>query len=1021
MNPIDFVIRNSNLCIVIMGLSVIGGWLSFAGMPRFEDPEFLIRQALVVTQYPGASPLEIAEEVTEPLERAINKMQEIKTISSVSTEGNSEISVTVKYAYSGSRSELQQVWNKLRNRVADAARALPTSASTPYIADDFGDLYGMLYFITGDGFSSAELERYAKSLQSDLLQVPGVARVELDGVQEEAIYVEISREASASLGVPVSSIYSTLTKQNSVTSAGAVDVANARLTIDVPGAGDSVAAMNRLLVSTSENGQLVHLADVARVWRGYKEPAQKLYRYKGKPAIGLGISAESNSNVVEIGIAAGQKIEHGLAQRPVGIELHEFYNQGQIVAASVGDFALNVVAALAIVFFTLLAFMGLRSALVIGAVLLLTIAATLVTMNFMSIPIHRISLGALIIALGMMVDNAIVVTEGILTGVRGGADKIAVAKRAVTRAKWPLLGGTLVGIIAFAPIGLAPGDTAEYTGDLFWVILISLMFSWVFALTLTPLICLWIFPTPAASYTDTAAKTNAFMQSYKSALRRALQRRAPVMFAVVTVFVVSVWGFQFVKEGFFPTSTTPQIVIDYWLPQNTSIDVTQRDAQRLETFVATLPGVNAVRTVVGGGGQRYTLVYSPESANPSYAQLIARVDDYRLIDGLMPQITQFAQDNFPNAQTKAWRFILGPGGGAKVEAVFSGPDPVQLRQLADEAKAIMSASGNAMDIKDNWRQKVNVIEPIYAENAGQRAGISREDLAVALSTHFSGKTVGAYREPGKVVPIIARPPKAERASVDDIHQVRVTSSVTGATVPIGQVTDGFRTLWRDGLVRREDNSWLIKAQCDPPPGVLTSKLFAQIRPAIEAIELPDGYTMKWDGEHGKSQESNASLASTLPYGLLAMVLVVFILFGDVRRSAVIWLTVPLSVIGVVAGLLMTGLPLEFMGILGLISLSGLLIKNSIVLVDECDHEINQGKPRLDAVVDAAASRLRPVAMGSLTTILGVIPLFFDVFFQSMSVVLVFGLLFATVLTLVFVPVLYASLFSIRPAETNVEA
>ncbi|MFW2437802.1 MAG: efflux RND transporter permease subunit, partial [Arenicellales bacterium] len=939
-------------------------------------------------------------------------------IESVSSAGVAEIMVNIKYEFSRSKADLQLIWSKLRNKVKDAERSLPPGAEVPIVYDDFGDVYGLYYFITGDGYTPAELHRYAKEIQSELLVVDGVAKVSIDGALSEAIFVEISRENASALGVSISNIYDILAQQNASVSAGEIIVGDQRLVIDPTGAIDSVEAIENLLVSTDSDGRVIYLSDIARVWRGYQTPPRKLFRYNGEPAIALGVSGVLGGNIVKIGQAVDAKISESESRRPIGIELHEFYHQGTIVDTSVQNFVVNVAAALVIVIVTLLIFMGLKSATVIGAILLLTILATLATMSFSGIPMHRISLGALIIALGMMVDNAIVVTEGILVGVQRGTKKIEIAKSIVDQTKWPLLGGTLVGIIAFAPIGFAPGSTAEYTGHLFWVILISLSFSWLFAVTLTPLFCFWLFKEQASTDSNQGQPDNVFIRAYKRLLSHALRMRTAVVAVVVVIFLASVWGFQFVKAGFFPASSTPQIVVDYWLPQGTDITRTEQDITKIGGFVEGLDGVNTVQTSVGGGGIRYMLVYPPESANSSYAQLLVRVDDYNLIDVLMPQIQAYVDENYTNAQVKVWRFLLGPGGGSKIEAAFKGPDPAVLRGLADQAKRVMVDDGGSLSIKDDWRQPVSVIEPIYSPSKGRRAGVSREDLATALQTVYSGKTVGVYRESDDLLPIISRAPESERQDVADMRNVQVLSSATGMTVPIGQVTNGFRTIWRDGQIRKEDRVWTIKAQSDPYPNELASELLSRIRPAIESIELPDGYTLEWEGEYGDSKESNENLAATLPMGFIAMVLTVFILFGTVRQPIVIWLVVPLALIGVVVGLLVTGFPLEFMGILGLLSLSGLLIKNGIVLVDQTDYEIQKGTPRFDAVVDAAASRARPVIMGALTTVLGVIPLFFDAFFQSMAVVLVFGLSFATVLTLVVVPVLYSMFFKIGAKEVR---
>ncbi|MCZ6474981.1 MAG: efflux RND transporter permease subunit [Gammaproteobacteria bacterium] len=1016
MNLAEFSIKNKVLSVIVILLATMGGWSAYQSMPRFEDPEFTIRTAQVYTQYPGASPEEVANEVTDPLETAIQQMQEVDSIRSVSSDGVSEISVDIKYEFSRTRSDLQIIWTKLRSRVSDAERSLPPGAATPIVNDDFGDVYGFYYLLTGDGYTPAELRRYAEDLQTELLQVEGVAKVSLAGELNEAIYVEISRQNAAALGVSVSNIYDTISQQNSSVAAGNVTIGDQRVIIDPSGAIDSVEAISNLLVSVSSDGRLTYLSDLARVYRGYQTPPAKLIRLNGEPAIALGISNVTGANVVQMGSAIDARLAESESRRPIGMVLHEYYHQGNIVDASIQNFAINVVAALVIVIVTLLLFMGARSGLVMGAILLITVFATLATMSLVGIPMHRISLGALIIALGMMVDNAIVVTEGILVGVQRGKRKIAVAIEVVDQTKWPLLGGTLVGIIAFAPIGFAPGSTAEYTGHLFWVVLISLMFSWIFALTLTPLFCFWLFKE--TSEDSPVHEEGRFTIFFKRFMDSVLRVRWAAVAGVLALFATALWGFQFVKSGFFPASTTPQVVVDYWLPQGTDIERTSSDMTEIEAFMQDLEGVEVVQTLVGGGALRYMLIYSFESQNSAYGQILARVDDYRRLDTIMPEIRGFLDENFPDGQGKVWRFVLGPGGGSKIEATFQGPDPQVLRGLANEAKRIMIEDGGALSIKDDWRQPVSIVEPIYSADRGRLAGVSREDLATALQTNFNGVTVGVYREGNNLLPIISRAPAAERSTVSEIQNVQILSSTTGRVVPVAQVTEGFRTIWRDALLRREDRVWTIKAQSDPYPDELAADLLSRLRPKIEAIELPDGYSIEWDGEYGDSQESNSDLASTIPYGLLAMVLVVFVLFGSVRQPVVIWLVVPLAIIGVVPGLIVTQTPMEFMGILGVLSLSGLLIKNAIVLVDQMNVEITSGKPRYDAVIDSAASRVRPVMMGTLTTILGVIPLFFDAFFKSMAVVIVFGLSFATLLTLIIVPVLYTLFFRITSRETS---
>ncbi len=1016
MNLAELSIKNQIVSVIFILLALFGGWNAYESMPRFEDPEFTIRTALIYTQYPGASPEEVAREVTEPLETVLQQLQEVKEIHTTSSAGLSEINVEIKYQFSKNKEDLQVVWTKLRNKIKDAESTLPQEASAPVVNDDFGDLYGLSYLITGDDFSPAELRTYAKQLQKDILQVKGVGKVQILGERKEAIFVEVTRESADALGVSIQKFYDILTQQNSVVSAGSVAIGDQRIVIDPSGAIDSINAIKNLLVSTSMDGKIIYLKDIANVYRDYITPAQKLIRYNGKPAIAIGVSSVAGGNVVLVGKAVDEKLKESESRRPLGIDVHEYYHQGKVVEASVDNFVLNVIAALVIVITSLFIFMGRHSAVVMAFILLVTVAATLATMQITGIPIHRISLGALIIALGMMVDNAVVVTEAILVGVQQGRKKLDIAKEIVSQTKWPLLAGTMVGVIAFAPIGFAPGQTAEYTGDLFWVVMIALLFSWLLAMTITPLACYWLIPDNKVEKVDSGE--SIYFKKYRQLLHWSLRYRWLVIGMVLSLFALSIWGAQFMTQGFFPRSTSPQMVVDYWLPEGTRIERTEKDMKVIEDFITEIDGVNAVQTLIGGGGVRYMLTYSPGSVNSSYGQLLVRVDDYKMIDAMMPVVQDFIAKNFPDAQAKAWRFILGPGGGSAIEAEFSGPDPAVLRNLANQAKAIMISDGKTLSIKDDWRQPVSVIQPVYSEIKGRRAGVSREDLAASLESYYSGNNVGEYREGEDLIPIISRSPGSKNASIDDIESLQILSTVTGEQVPIKQVTNGFTTIWRNGLIRSENRIFKIKAQCDPYSDELADTLLKRLRPKIEAIDLPDGYRFEWGGEYGNSKESNDDLMSTIPLGFLAMVLVVVVLFGKIKQPLVIWCEVPLAMIGVVFGLVITGIPLEFMGILGLLALSGLLIQNGIILVDRMDFEISEGKARLDAIVDSATSRVRPVMLGSFTTALGVIPLYFDAFFQSMAVVIVFGLSFATLLTLLIVPVLYAVFLNVGQQETS---
>ena len=1016
MDLARLAVRNRLIFGILMAGIALAGIDAYRNMARFEDPEFIIRTAVITTSYPGATAEEVANEVTEALESAVQTLEEVEKVTSTSSLGVSIVHVDIHYRFSRTRADLEVVWGKLRNRIRDARAMLPPGAAQPVVNDSFGDVYGLYYFITGEGFSSRELHDYARGLRTELLSVRDVGKVAIMGQRTQAIYIEVARERAAALGVSLESVYDDLARRNSVTPAGNLRVGDRRLAILPSGSVDSVDAIRDVVVAPSGGGALIRLGDIASVSLGYIEPPQQIIRYMGKPAIALGVASVTGANVAQMGAAIDRKILETVAQRPLGVEVHEFYHQGKVVTAAVADFVLNVAAALIIVLVTLLVFMGLRPAVVIGAVLLLTVAATLAVMRLADIPMHRISLGALIIALGMLVDNAIVVTEGILVGVRQGRDKLAAAGEVVRRARWPLLGGTAVGIIAFAPIGLASGDTAEYTGDLFRVILISLLFSWLFAITAAPMLADLLLPAGGGRK---GLEEGRFQRLYKAFMAKVLNRRWLTLGASAALFFAAIAGFAYVKDGFFPSSTTPQAAVDYWLPEGADIARTRDDMIALERRVAALDGVEAVHTLVGGGGLRYMLVYAPETPNPAYGQLLIRVDDYRRLDDLLPHIRAMLDEHHPDAQAKVWRFQLGPGGGSKIEAEFSGPDPSVLRRLSNEAKAVMAADGSAVAIRDDWREPVSYIEPRYADARGRRLGVSREDMAAALETNYSGRTVGVFRDGDTLIPIIARAPASERLTAASLGAVQIPNRVTGGVTPLLAVLDGVGTNWRNGRIKRVDRVWTITAQCDPAQGDAAADLFERLRPRIEAIALPPGYRLEWGGEHGDSAEAQSSLASALPLSLAAMVLVVVALFNAVRQPVIIYLLTPLTLVGVVLGLLVTDTALEFMALLGLLALSGLLIKNAIVLIDQMDFEIESGKPRLDAVIDSAASRVRPVALGALTTVLGVAPLFFDAFFQSMAVVLVFGLSFATLLTLVVAPVMYAVFFGIQAGERGV--
>jgi multidrug efflux pump subunit AcrB len=1010
-NLSELTLSKSTIAWVLLVVLLVGGVIAYDRLGRFEDPEFVIRQAVVVVPYPGALPGEVAEEVADVVERYVQQLQEVKEVTSVSTFGSVRVSVEIDMRFAKTRDELEQIWDKLRRKVQDAQRELPPGAGPAVVDDDFGEVYALFWAVTGDGYTLEQIDEYVRDLRRELRLVPGVARVATLGGRREAIFVEISSVRAAQLGIPLARIDAALRERNLISASGDVVVGDQRVEIAPVSTLDSVEDVASIVLGDGgeTEGGLVELGDVADVYRGTVDPPSALVRHDGEPAIGLGVANAAGGNVVAMGEAVVARLAELENQRPVGMELHPVSLQSESVRESVTGFLSNLVAAIVIVVLVLIVSMGWRSGLIVGAILVVTVAGTLVAMLLDGIAMHRISLGALIIALGMLVDNAIVVTDGILVRLQRGQEARRAAVEVVEQTKWPLLGGTAVGILAFSAIGLSSSEMGEYAGSLFWVILYSMLFSWLFAVTFTPLFCVRFLRAPELS--PDAAPSGA-MRRYRTVLRAVLRRRGATLVTLVVLLAASVVGFGFVPPGFMPESARPQFVIDMYLPQGTTIETTSEKLSAFEDIVLAKEGVTNVSSFVGRGALRFMLTYAPEDPNTAYGQLLVDVDDASRIENLVVTLQDELSAVHADASVKAWKFMLGRGGGKKIEAAFRGPDPAVLRRLAEEAKAIMAAEPDAMAVQDDWRERVPVLRPVVDPIAAERAGVNATHVSAALERHFSGARVGVYREGDRLLPIISRSSESERTDAAEIDNVPVFSPAAARFLPAGQLVTEVALEFSDAILRRVDGFPMIRAQCDPLPGALSGPLLEKLRPEIEAIELPPGYELIWKGEYEASQEANAALAASAPFGFAAMVLAVVFMFNAIRPTLVIWLTAPLALIGVTIGLLLVRAPFEFMAILGFLSLIGMLVKNSIVLVDQIALEIREGKDGASAVLDASASRARPVVLGALTTVLGVAPLLLDPFFQSMAVTIMFGLIFATVLTLVVVPVLYALFFRV---------
>ena len=1004
MNIAEASIKNRVVTLTFAVVMLFGGIKAFNGLSRLEDPEFTIKDALVVTPYPGASAAEVEEEVTDHIEIAVQQLGQLDEIESRSTRGLSNLTVTIKPQYD-SRA-LPQVWDELRRKVGDAQSGLPPGAGPSLVIDDFGDVYGVFVAVYGDEYSFAELKDVIDLLRRELLLVQDVAKIDTFGEYVEAIYVELERDRMAELGIPTQAIIRELKNKNIASDAGHVKVGPEFIAIVPTGELKSVEDFESLLISPGESRQ-IFLRDVAKIWRGYVEPPKNLMRYDGKAAIGLGISTISGGNVVSMGEALAKRMDELLPQIPLGIELGQVSVQSTAVTESISGFVVSLMQAVVIVIIVLLIFMGLRSGLLIGFVLVLTISGTFIFMGPWGVALERISLGALIIALGMLVDNAIVVVDGMLIRIQRREDPKAAAVAVVNQTAIPLLGATIVAILAFAAIGTSDDSTGEFCRSLFQVVLISLGLSWVTAVTVTPLLgVMFLKPPSDQDADDSDPYGGGFYRSYRGFLRSCIRARWVTVAAVVGMFVTSLWGFGFVDQSFFPPSTRPQFMIDIWMPMGTHIDDTTRTVEKAEKYLNQQEGVQNVTSLIGQGALRFILTYTPEKQDSSYAQLIVDVDDAGRIPSLTKQIERDFEDLLPEALTYGFPFELGPGANGKIRARFSGPDHAILRGLADEAMAIFHADPNSKAIRTDWRQRVKIIEPVLAEKQANANGITRTDVAITMLQAFQGATVGVYRDGDLLLPIILRAQDAQRTDVASMQNLQIWSPAAQGMIPIRQVVSGFETRFEDEIIMRRDRKPTITVFADPKSGP-ASALFNRLRPQIESIELPADYFLEWGGEYEDTAKARDPLIASLPLFVAMMVLITIALFNSLKEPLIIWLCVPLALIGVTAGLLVTSQPFGFMALLGFLSLMGMLIKNAVVLIDEIRIQKSEAPDLLTAILNAGTSRLRPVAMAALTTALGMVPLLLDAFFVAMAVTIIFGLMFATLLTMIIVPVLYA--------------
>ena len=1016
MNIVKYSLDNPKVIYFFLAVMLIGGVISFGSLGKKEDSPFVIKTAVLITQYPGASPKEVEELITEPIEREIQSMRRVYKIKSESYYGMSKISVELSPATPPG--EMPQMWDELRRKVLNVQSQLPQGASAIKVSDDFGDVFGIYFALTADdGFSYHDLREWGQRLKTDLVTIEGVQKVALFGEQTEVVNVFISMSKLANSGINLNAVMQTIKSQNSLINTGEKKAGSIQLKVLAEGTYKNLTDIRNQLIST-EGGQQIRLGDIAIVEKGYLEPPSTLMRVNGKKAIGIGVSTASDYDVVKAGKSVRTKLAQIEQQIPVGIEMVTLYPEDRIAREANNGFILNLVESVVIVIFIILLVMGARAGLLIGSSLIFCIGGTLLMMQFMGIGLNRTSLAAFIIAMGMLVDNAIVVTDNAQVAIQRGVRRRQALIDGATAPQWGLLGATMIAVFSFLPLYLAQSSVAEMVKPLFVVLAVSLILSWVLALSQTTVFGNFILKEGSGEGGD-EPYDKPFYHKFGNFLRFLIRYKVVTLLVMVGLFMVSLVVMGRLPQNFFPNMDKPYFRADCFLPEGYSIRQTEKDMGEIEDFLMKQEEVVNVSGTYGSSPLRYYLASTSFGPKANFGNLLVEVKDKKYTVAVEARLNEYVRENFPNVLIRSSLFKLSPAVEANIEFGFIGDNVDTLTQLTERAMSIMRRCDMATDVKNSWGNKVPVWEPVYSQERGQRLGITRQAVAYALKIATNGLTLGDYREKDLFMPILLKEDNIATSGIDNMRTLPVFSQ-SGYAVPLAQVVDSFAFNYNYNVIKRYNREKVMMAQCDSKRGANTMSAFSQIDKALEEeMELPQGYRMKVFGEAESQAESNAAIAANLPLTFILMFVVLLLLFRTYRKPMIILLMVPLIFIGVVFGLVVTGKMLDFFALLGVLGLIGMNIKNAIVLVDQIGIEEKRGLPRIEAIVEATKSRIVPVSMASGTTILGMLPLLFDAMFGGMAACIMGGLLVASLLTIFVLPVTYALLFRVKDEKVRV--
>ena len=1004
----EYSLKNRKVVWFFLFVLLAGGALGFVTLGKKEDSVFVIKSASLVCSYPGATPLEVEQLVTEPIEREVQSMRLVHKITSESYYGLSKVLVELDPATRAS--EIPQLWDELRRKVLNIQPRLPAGASPVTVADDFGDVYGIYYGLSVDGgFTWAELRDWAQRIKTALVTVDGVQKVSLFGEQTPVVNVYVNLAALANFAIRPETIVATIGQQNTIVNSGEKQAGALQIQILEAGTYKGLDDISNQML-TAASGKQYRLGDIARVERGYADPPQTLMRVDGRRAVGIGISTEAQVDVVKTGEKIIRVLDGLMRQMPVGMDLTVLYPENRIAQQANATFVLNLAESVAIVILIIMLVMGFRAGVLIGSSLLFSIGGTLLLMQFLGEGLNRTSLAGFIIAMGMLVDNAIVVTDNAQQAMlRGVARRRAVVDGA-NAPRWSLLGATLIAIFSFLPLYLAPSSVAEIVKPLFVVLALSQLLSWVLALTQTPLFGDFMLRVNPAAHDPYDTK---FYRAFDRLLAALLRWRWGVVAGVVALFAAALAVMGLMPQNFFPSLDKPYFRADVLLPEGYNIRDTERNLRTMEEWLHAQPEVKTVSVTMGSTPPRYYLASSSVSLRPNFGNILVELHDKGQTEAVEARFNAYVRAMCPDVWLRSSLFKLSPVPDAAIEFGFIGDDIDTLRRLTQAAEEIMWRTAGTVNIRNSWGNRVPTWLPLYSQMKGQRIGVTRSQMAQGITIATQGYRLGEYREGDQFMPILLKDENIDTYNLTNLQALPIFTPA-GKVYSIEQATDGFRFEYRVGVVKRYNRQRVMKAQCDPGRGVNTMQLYATLRDSVlRGVVLPEGYSMKVFGEQESQQESNSALARYMPLTMVLIFIVLLLLFRNYREPAVILLMIPLIFIGVVLGLAVTGKVFNFFSLLGLLGLVGMNIKNAVVLVEQIGVLRSEGKGAYEALTAATRSRIVPVAMASGTTILGMLPLLFDSMFGAMAATIMGGLLVATLLTVCVLPVVYAIFYNIR--------